>query len=140
MLLTWICAVLASVLLAPASKAQEGLCEEKLSDNPRDWYYEKKIERRVKDGSTVVVQSFVFKRDKKELPCIAPGCPYQYPAFDERVESVNNVLKFLGLPEVQDLIKNKITYTTSKYPAGRLEVHTGGECDYIWKITVAEQP
>ena len=91
---------------------------------------------------TFIQESYVFQTSENGYPC-GKKCPYVYPEWDGTIVSVNNVLTFLGLPNISSLTKIEErrgrTYTDSNYSSGEILITIGKYCSCISAINIRKR-
>lgn len=107
-----------------------------------EWYY-KKIGPRSVDmfGHKFTQTEYIFQNSKNP-PCLK-NCPYKYPFWDGNIHSVNAVLSYLNLPQINNLMKTKDKngrgYTDPNYPFGEILIFKGKYFDHFWKVIIKER-
>lgn len=121
--------------------------KDKISKNPNDWYFIKIPPKKLEIfGDKFVQTEYIFQNTDKSGPCIR-NCPYKYPVWDDTIESVNNVLSFIGLPTVKKLVqvehkygrKTRREFTSPNYPLGEIILFKGKYFPHLWKIIIRKR-
>lgn len=120
----------------------------KVSSNPKDWYhYKVGPELHSILSRKITLTSYIFNNAAATGRACRSNCAIKLPSFNGSVSSVNEVLRYIGLPEISDLnLGGKKYYSTSDYPLGELKIYVGRypteeeKCSrHIWKVSISRE-
>lgn len=134
--------ILLAIIVPMILLSQNAYASQEVSKDPSDWYFKKIGPRNVDMWGDKFTQIEYIFQDSENPPCLK-NCPYKFPVWDGKINTINKILRHIGLPEISTLRKTNDKkgreYTDPNYPMGEILIFKGKYFDHFWKVIIRKR-